>query len=506
MSRMHWFVVLATLVYFCVLATLLPPVDDELYYWCWTEKLQLSYYDHAPMTAYMIWLSKAIWGDTLFGVRFPAIMANVIVLGILMYLIRTMRVMGWILICPVFALGAVLTTPDTPLLLFWSTYLLWLVFAHRRLTPEHAGSPAGIPLWHWTIGGVLLGCAVLGKYTAGLAGIASFASFLLVGRSREWLLGYIWHGVVAFLVASPILIFNYQHDFEPLRYQWNHAMAGSDSPTWKTLGEFAGVQIALFGTLPFVLLPWLFWQRQALRTDPTLRVCMCLFGLPFAFFLYKAARGPLEGNWALASYLAMGPLAVAWHEKLRAGWFKDWSIPASFTVPTLITTIAVAHMIHPFPFISPVKDRITRQFDKVGVVEQVVESIQIYPEPLPVYVETYQMASWMRFHGIPAQQLDGVSRPSHFTKVPHKVSDAPQSLVVWEGLPKEGVIRDAQLCEVVASVPFVVRGQTIAYYTVLLYRSGSAGGEAPPCDLDPGASRLHPIPEPVRPNSAPRFE
>src|SRR5437899_384467 len=43
-----WFL-LALVPLYLALAALVPPFDDELYYWCWSRDLQLSYYDHPPM-------------------------------------------------------------------------------------------------------------------------------------------------------------------------------------------------------------------------------------------------------------------------------------------------------------------------------------------------------------------------------------------------------------------------------------------------------------------------
>ena len=45
-----------------LLAVLVPPFDDEIYYWCWSQELRLSYYDHPGMVAYMIRASTAALG------------------------------------------------------------------------------------------------------------------------------------------------------------------------------------------------------------------------------------------------------------------------------------------------------------------------------------------------------------------------------------------------------------------------------------------------------------
>jgi 4-amino-4-deoxy-L-arabinose transferase-like glycosyltransferase len=444
-------------------------MDDELYYWCWSQELQPSYYDHPPLTAYMIWASTAVFGDTLLAIRLPACLATVIVLGILIHLTRPAGLLVWLAVTPVFTFGAVLITPDTPLLLFWAAYLAWLVVVHERITPA-AGEPyRPVPWWLWGLGGVLLGCGVLGKYTMALAGIAGTLSFLLAGSWRRWLAGYVLHGGVALAVAAPpILIHNARYDFAPLLYQWNHAMA-TKAPGLKPFAEFAGIQVLLFGTLPFALLVWAVVNFRRLAVEPRLRVFLCLFAFPFVFFLYKSTRGPLEGNWALASYLAAWPLAAVWYESVRSQRFWRWAFPAAFLVPALVTVAAAVHLITPIPFLPSDADRITRQKVKYEVSQQIRDVIAARGESLPVYVETYQMASLLRFQGIPARQVDGASRPSHFTQVPQRVSDVSRAYVVWDGYAHaskmDGCVRTAEI----ALFPIAVRGKLKTYYTLSLY-------------------------------------
>src|SRR2546421_4613888 len=52
------------------------PIDlaeDEAYYWDWSREIDMSYYSKGPATALLIRASCAIFGDTMPGVRFPAV-------------------------------------------------------------------------------------------------------------------------------------------------------------------------------------------------------------------------------------------------------------------------------------------------------------------------------------------------------------------------------------------------------------------------------------------------
>jgi hypothetical protein len=45
---------------------------DEAYYWLWSRFPDWSYFDHPPLTAWLIWGSTALLGPTPLAVRLPA--------------------------------------------------------------------------------------------------------------------------------------------------------------------------------------------------------------------------------------------------------------------------------------------------------------------------------------------------------------------------------------------------------------------------------------------------
>ena len=485
---------------YLALAAVVPPADDELYYWCWSQRLQWSYYDHPAMTAYMIRAATSVFGDTLFALRLPAVVSTLTVLAVIGYLTRPRDLLPFVVATPLFTLGAVLVTPDTPLLMFWALYVAWLVAVHQRMGgqpnppapfPKREGGELPEPLpsqgrgWGgvgsglWLLGGVLLGCGILGKYTTGLAVVAGFLSFALAAPWRRWLVGYAAHLAVAFVVALPILIHNVRHDFAPLLYQWRHSMS-SPEPGLQPFAEFAGIQLLLFGFLPFGILVWTVRQFHLLRENPRLRVCACLFAFPFAFFLFKATRGHLEGNWALACYIAVWPLAATWYESVRhsASWRR--LTVAAFAVPVAATAIAAVHLVWPIELLSPGADRITRQTSKLELAREVAAKLPECGEPAPVFATNYQWTAMLRFAEIDARQAAGFGRPSHFTQIPERPTDHDRVYVFADGfLPPEYV--PGFVPRIVGRFPLVVRGQEVAVMWLLEYaRPGDSRAGGPP--------------------------
>jgi 4-amino-4-deoxy-L-arabinose transferase-like glycosyltransferase len=497
-SRGYCWLLVALAPLYLVLAAVVPPADDELYYWCWSERLQWSYYDHPPMTAYMIRAATAVFGDTLFAIRLPAVVSTLTVLAVIGWLTRPRDLLPFVVVTPLFTLGAVIVTPDTPLLMFWALYVAWLVAIHERLATEpNPTSPfpgkevgetgsgleplpsqdrgwGGVSFGLWLLGGLILGCGILGKYTTGLAVIAGFLSFALAGNLRRWVVGYASHLGVAFVVTLPILIHNVRHDFAPLLYQWRHSMS-SPEPGLQPFAEFVGIQLLLFGFLPFGTLVWTVLNFHALRQVPRLRVCACLFAFPFAFFLFKATRGPLEGNWALACYIAVWPVAATWYETVKHSALWRRLTVASFVVPIAAVALLTAHLVWPIQAIPPSYDRITRQVSKMAVAREVMARLPDCGGPAPVFATNYQWTALLRFIGVDAHQVAGFGRPSHFTQTPERPAEYDRVYVFSEGfLPEQYV--PGFVPRIVGRFPLVVRGQEVAVLWLLEYaRPGAAG-------------------------------
>lgn len=168
------FIILVTSFRFFV-ASRLELIPDEAYYWEWGRHLSWSYYDHPPMTAWLI------SGATFFGktaevwVRLPAILLGLGLSGLSWLLGKklfpeskdcsrySVILVNLVLI---FALGCIIITPDTPLV-FFCTLTLYLIYE---------ATFNGKTLY-WYLSGLTLGLALLSKYTAVLL-VPCFGIFL----------------------------------------------------------------------------------------------------------------------------------------------------------------------------------------------------------------------------------------------------------------------------------------------------------------------------------------
>lgn len=453
------------LFYLCM-AALLPGYEDELYYWCWAQDLQLSYYDHAPMVAWIIAGSTAVFGNSIVATRLPAILCALVAVAVIYQLSRPRSLLPYILITPAILLVGLVITPDSPLFAFWSLYLFWLVKLHERLEDD---AP---PVWMWLVGGVVLGGCILSKYTAGLAIPCGLASFLFVRNWRSCVLGYALHIGVAFVVTLPILIYNIQENFAPLLYQWHHV---ADNEPWslKPIGEFLGMQALAAGLLPFVTFFWAMRHFRRLAEQPRLRVCLCMFVLPFAFFIYKGTRLRLEANWPLISYIAVWPLAAAWYEEARQSLKWRVSVACWFTAPILVVAVLLIHCVWPIAVVPPRVDRITRQVGKDALAAALADKLPEAGPPAPLFVGAYQWTALLRFHGIDAREINNPNRPSHFTRKAVRITDFDRAYVLTDDNFGPDLVGDMKP-RVVAQFSLTVRGETISVLNLIEYTKPGA--------------------------------
>jgi len=95
-------------------------VPDEAYYWLWSKHLAASYRDKGPAIGWTIALGTKLFGNTVFGIRFFAVVLSTATSALLFLLARRLyddRVALWCLlvasVMPLMAVGSILMTIDS---------------------------------------------------------------------------------------------------------------------------------------------------------------------------------------------------------------------------------------------------------------------------------------------------------------------------------------------------------------------------------------------------------
>ena len=335
--RFAVFLIAATFVRLVVAATM-PVSADEAYYWVWSKALAPGYLDHPPMVALWIWAGTHIAGDSALGVRLLGPLAAAAGSWLLIGAGRDLQPGGrvgtraaWLLNGTlVLNAGAVLITPDTPLLLFWTACLAALARLART----------GDGRW-WLAAGVAAGLALDSKYTAVLLAPCMALWVMLVPSLRPWLRRWQPYagGALALALFAPVLAWNAAHGWASFAKQggregdWHPALALAH------LAELVGGQIGLATPLLFVVFCLGAWRLARAggwqRPEPAL--VLIFVALPSVVFLQHALGGRVQANWPGVIYPAAA-LAAA----MAAPWLWRTATGLGLAISALVFLQAAA--------------------------------------------------------------------------------------------------------------------------------------------------------------------
>lgn len=310
-----------------------PLHPDEAYYWAWSRHLQLSYFDHPPMIAYMIRLMTFV-GHSEVVIRMVAVLCLTASAWVIYRLARDLfseRVADIalliLLFMPATQAGYMVVTPDAPLILFWS---LTLYCAYKAVFAEKKA------YFYWA--GLCAGCTLLSKYT-GVLLIPGLALLLLTTRRRNVLLRkevYLTL-LLALAVFTPVIVWNARHDWVSFRFQLMHGMGAEKVFSTQHLGDFLGGQaLAMNPFFFFALLYYAFRYVKANVQGEKTAFLFWPFMVTFAFFLYGGLFNKSEANWTVPAYISGTVLLAYWIEKLNRRWICYAGIAMTLVMVTLV--------------------------------------------------------------------------------------------------------------------------------------------------------------------------
>lgn len=298
--------VTALVVLRLVAAAWTPLTFDEAYYWIWSKHLAFGYYDHPPGVALVIRLGTMIAGDTELGVRLISIL---LALPMSFAVFRTAEILfgrrvaanATILlnVTLMAAVGTLIVTPDSPLLVTSSFVLFFLA----KVLESGRGA------W-WLAVGVATGLALASKYTAMFFGPAIVIWLISVPKLRRWFASpwlYLG-GLTALAVFSPVILWNADHHWVSFIKQLGRSEVVQFKPAF--IGELIPTQIA-FAT-PFVFVLGAMGLYALSRRDGGALASRALVNAMFwtitLYFLWHSLHARVEANWFAPVY---PPLAIA---------------------------------------------------------------------------------------------------------------------------------------------------------------------------------------------------
>lgn len=385
------------------------PLDlspDEAHYWEWSRRLDLSYYSKGPMIAYLIYVSTSIFGGTVFGIRIMAVIFSALSSIYMFRLVTHMfdkqepkisqpaALSSALLlqVIPMFAPFGVIFTIDSPFLFFWmlSLYIFW-----KAITSDIKDSSLKI----WLFLGISIGLGLLTKYTMAFFYLCAFL-FLLFSEKRYLLKTIKPYAalLISFLVFSPVVIWNLQHDWVTIRHTagQTHISEGL-AISFKNFIEFFGSQIGIITPIIFVMM---FYALFKLGTKGLQSGFLLYFSIPIiGFFLLKSIHGKVQPNWAMTGYIT-GIIAFAKYFMERETRGKGQGrllVIAGITAAIFVTVIAHYPSIIKLPPKLDPSSRL-RGWKELGVeISRIHDSMKNKGEVF-IFSDRYQVSSELAFY------------------------------------------------------------------------------------------------------------
>ncbi|WP_288956263.1 glycosyltransferase family 39 protein [uncultured Polaribacter sp.] len=284
-------------------------MPQDAYYYLYGQNLSLSYFDHPGMIGYILRIFTDIFGQSVFTIKFADfIITSLTILSfykLASYFLSKRKLQRAIVLLVSTIFVSILSfnsTPDVPLLLFWTLSLICL---YKAIFEEKK--------WYWILGGIAMGLAFNSKYTALLLQIGLIAFLIFSNKYRKFLISpWLWVSIIISVgVMFPVWWWNYQNEFASFAFQ--------SSERTNSISEFKISPKNFFGAIGhqmFLLLPILFfifitftfkYLKRALlkfKIPEGKTLFLLAFFIPtFAGFFSLTPIYWVKLNWMMPSYI-----------------------------------------------------------------------------------------------------------------------------------------------------------------------------------------------------------
>jgi len=284
-------------------------MPQDAYYDFYGEHLAWSYFDHPGMIGYLLRLFTTIFGKHVFVIKLADFIVTSATLFAFyrlagLFLSKQKQNLAIALIGSTFLVSilSTISTPDVPLLLFWTFALISLyhaVFMQQK--------------WYWLLAGLFMGLAFDSKYTAVLLQMGLILFLIFSQKYRKLLLsGWFWLSLfISVLITFPVFYWNYQHDFVSFLFQSKSRTGDISKFQLKPLLFLGTVGTQMFLLLPVVFCGLVFYAfkfikkvltKWTLPSDEILFL-LCFFLPTFLGFFLISPIYWVKINWMMPGYI-----------------------------------------------------------------------------------------------------------------------------------------------------------------------------------------------------------
>jgi len=383
---------------------------DEAHYVLYANFLDWSYVDHPPLVGWVHAPFFYLLGTNEFLARLPAILlfaatsycAYLFVLRVTkseqLSLLATLalncsfilNVMGLMLL------------PDSLLLLF----VFLLIFIAEKIARENKSRD-------YILLGILLGLMGLTKYTSILLVPPLILFFLMKKRYDIIFSPYMFlAALIAFIMITPVIYWNINHDFISFRYQGSHIF-GSLTSSFKNFIESLAAQFGAYSPFLFIIAFYGFFKVLRSSND-YLRLSVLFGGTVIVFFLITSLSERTLPHWPGIFYALFIPIGSYNLYLAKENWKRNFLY---FSIGLSLTLMIIAYCAVPFPetctkivgifykipdYKSPFRDI----YGYAVIAEQADKIIKNDTSAMPkaIAVTNWTMGSRVIYYGLPYRQ------------------------------------------------------------------------------------------------------
>ena len=284
-------------------------MPQDAYYYLYGQNLSLSYFDHPGMIGYILRIFTEIFGQSIFTIK----LADFVITSLTIFsfyklaayflsqqkLQRTFVLFASTIFVSILSFNS---TPDVPLLLFWTLSLICL---YKAIFEEKK--------WFWVLSGIAMGLAFNSKYTALLLQIGLIAFLLFSNKYRKLFLSpWLWVSlIISFAVTFPVWYWNYQNEFASFVFQSSERTSSITAFKFSSKYFFGAIGHQMFLLLPVLFLicitfTYKYIKRALLKFKiPQAKTLFLLaFFIPtFVGFFSLTPIYWVKLNWMMPSYI-----------------------------------------------------------------------------------------------------------------------------------------------------------------------------------------------------------
>jgi 4-amino-4-deoxy-L-arabinose transferase-like glycosyltransferase len=298
-------------------------MPQDAYYDFYAQHLDLSYYDHPPMIAYLLRLFTSVLGKKVFVLKLADTVVTLLTLYSFYHLSRkflsahkAIQATVLLLSTVMISILSLISTPDVPLMLCWT---ISLIFLHEALFKKKN--------FYWIWSGIFTGLSFDSKYTAVFL-IIGLMAFLMISRPHRKLLlsGWFLLYLIFFAITIvPVVWWNVKNGFASFKFQ---SQGRVQEGIHIDIRGFAGV----VGHQSAILLPFLFFsliyfiyrycKKYGIRFAriPGDRLFLLCFFIPlFIGFFCLSFIYWVKLNWMMPAYIS-GIIWVCRYWKIK--WIR----------------------------------------------------------------------------------------------------------------------------------------------------------------------------------------